>query len=196
VVSYEAGFRGQLRDRLAGSVSAFYNEYREIRSLAITPTTLFPLVIANDVEGATHGVEVSFNLDVTNALRLHGGYTYLKNDLRVRAGGMDLNNALNETADPENQFAIGASIDLPHGIEFDTHLRWVDTLEVNNEGKVATVPSYAQLTVRVGFHVSDHVELSVVGHNLLDDRHPEFGVPNASRVEIRRSVFAKLAWRF
>jgi iron complex outermembrane receptor protein len=196
VVAYEAGLRGQLAQRVMGSVSVFYNDYRKIRSLAFTPTTIFPLVIGNDVEGQSHGVEFTMEADISDRLRIRGGYTYLKSDLHVRAGGMDINNALNETSDPEHHASIGASVDLPWGVEFDSHLRWVDTLENNNEGQVGTVPSYVDLNVRMGVHLSENVEVSLVGQNLLDDHHPEIGAVGMNRVEIRRSVFAKVALRY
>lgn len=196
VIAYEAGYRGRLGNRIVGSLSFFYNEYSDIRSLRPTPATILPLHFANDLEGETHGVELSFSYDPLEWWRLTGGYTLLKSDLRVRPGGMDLNNALNETSDPENQIALGSSMDLPAGIELDAHLRWVDTLVNNNNGQVGTVPSYLDLTVRMGIHLNDQWEFSVVGHNLLDDHHPEFGVPSPARVEIRRSVFGKVAWHF
>ena len=196
VIAYEAGYRGQLSNRIAGSVSIFYNDYREIRSLSRTPVTVFPLYFANDVEGETHGVELSFNYHMLEWWRWNGGYTFLKSKLRVRPGGTDLNNALNETSDPENQIALGTSMDLPGGIEFDANLRWVDTLENNVNGRVGTVPSYMDLSLRLGWHLSDQWEFSVVGQNLLDERHPEFGLPNMNRVEIRRSFYGKVAWRF
>jgi iron complex outermembrane recepter protein len=196
VIAYEAGYRGQLGNRLLGSVSVFYNDYRDIRSLRFTPLTIIPLYFANDVEGETHGVEVSFSYDVSARWRLNAGYTLLRSDLHVRSGGSDINNALNETADPETQLSLGSSMDLPGGVELDAHLRWVDDLELNNSGSVATVPGYADLTVRIGIHLADHWELSVVGQNLLDNQHPEYGLPGMNRVEIKRSIFAKVGWRY
>jgi iron complex outermembrane receptor protein len=196
VVAYEAGFRGQIARRLVGSVAAFYNDYRDIRSVAFTPGSLFPLVVGNDLEGESHGAELTFNAEVTPNFRLNGGYTYLQTDLRIRPGGSDVNNALNETADPEHQFSLGSSIDLARGIELDAHLRWVDTLVINNGGFPATVPSYTELDLRLSVQISANVELSIVGRNLLDDHHPEIGAPGTTRVEIRRSVFAKVALRY
>ena len=196
VIAYEAGIRGQLAQRVIGSAAVFYNDYRKIRSIAFTPVTVFPLVIGNDVEGRSHGVELTMDAEISDRVRLRAGYTYLKSDLRVRSGGVDVNNALNETSDPEHHASIGTSIDFPRGVEFDTHLRWVDTLENNNEGQVGTVPSYLDLNVRMGVHVSDNVEISIVGKNLLDDHHQEIGGTGMNRVEIRRSVFAKVALRY
>lgn len=196
VVAYEAGFRGQLAQWLAGSVSVFYNDYRDVRSVGPTPQTIFPLVIGNDLEGTSHGLELAVDADVLPGWRVHGGYSFLRSDLGVRRGGADLNNALNETADPGHQFSIGSAFDLPRGVQLDLHLRWVDTLEVNNGGQLATVPSYLDLNARLAVPLSEHLELSLVGRNLLEDHHPEIGPPGPTRVEIRRSVFAKLAWRF
>ncbi len=193
VIAYEAGYRAKLGERLVGSLSLFYNDYSHIRSLRATPVTTFPLVFANDLEGETHGLELAFNYDLLTDWRVDGGYTLLEEHLHIRPGGVDLNNALNETSDPQHQVALGSSVDLPHGVTFDAHLRWVDTLHDNNKGKVGTVPAYTELNVRIGWKVSDHVELSLVGENLLDSQHAEFGTPGPTRVEIRRSVYAKVA---
>ena len=147
-------------------------------------------------EGETHGEELSFIYHSSDWWCLTGGYALLNSNLCVTPGGMDLNNALKESSDPKNQIALRSSRDLSAGIALDAHLRWVDTLVNNNNGEVGTVPSYLDLTVRMGIHLTDRWELSVVGHNLLDDHHPEFGVPGPMRVEIRRSIFGKVAWYF
>jgi iron complex outermembrane receptor protein len=53
-----------------------------------------------------------------------------------------------------------------------------------------TVPSYTSLDVRLGWRPLPRLELSLVGQNLLDPRHREFG----GGVEIERGVYAKAAW--
>ena len=196
VVAYEAGYRGQIGSRLIGTISIFYNDYTNIRSLSPTPATFLPLFFANDLEGETHGLELAFNTDLTKWWRLNAGYTLLQTHLHVRSGGADFNNTLNETSDPQNQVSLSSSMDLPRGFEWDAQLRWIDTLHNNNNGKVGTVPSYTELNLRVGYHFSEQIEFSLVGQNLLHGHHPEFGVAGADRVEIRRSIFAKVAFRY
>jgi hypothetical protein len=49
--------------------------------------------------------------------------------------------------------------------------------------------------VRVAWQAGEHLELSLVGQNLLHDHHLEFGTPE-TRGEIERSVYGKAAWRF
>ena len=81
-------------------------------------------------------------------------------------------------------------------VEFDTGLRWVDILKVNDGTTVGTVPSYFELDARLGWRITKNVEVSVVGQNLLHDHHPEYGFPSSSREEIARSVYGKVAWQF
>jgi len=196
VVAYELGWRAQISSNVLVSISTFYNHYDNVRSLGATPVTFLPLVFENDLEGETYGAEFTTTYEVVKGWRLRGGYTLLREDIRVKPGGSDLNNALNETADPRHQFSIHSSMDLPHQIEFDTGLRWVDTLRMNNTGAVAKVPSYFELDVRLAWHPAQNLELSLVGQNLLHDHHAEYGLPGPNREEIERGVYAKVVWRY
>jgi iron complex outermembrane recepter protein len=133
---------------------------------------------------------------VSNDWSLHAGYTLLRENLRVKPGGYDLDDALNETADPKHQFSLRSSLNLPGRAEFDAALRWVDSLLTNNGPTPGTVPSYFELNTRLAWHASDRLEISVVGQNLLHPYHVEYGFPDPTRVEIQRSVYGKLAWRY
>ena len=196
VIAYELGWRAQVASNVLVSVSTFYNHYDDVRSLGLTPVTVLPLVFQNNLEGETYGVEFTTTYEVTKSWRLRGGYTLLREDIRVKDGETDLNNALNETADPRHQFSIRSSMDLPHQLEFDTGLRWVDTLRMNNTGSVAKVPSYFELDVRLAWHPTQNLELSLVGQNLLHDHHAEYGVPGPNREEVERGVYAKIVCRY
>jgi len=197
VIAYELGYRAQLGPRVATSVSAFYNDYDNVRSTTPGPPPFgFPLVFANNLEGETYGVELSATYQLMDWWRLHGGYDLLEEKLRVKSGQADFSNAHNETADPKHQFSIRSSMDLPEHVELDTALRWVDTLENNNGPNIGTVPAYYELNVRLGWHPTRNLELSVVGQNLLHDHHPEYGFPGPTREEIQRSIYGKLTWQF
>jgi iron complex outermembrane receptor protein len=201
VIAYELGYRAQVTSKLETSLSAFYNDYDHVRS-TVTNSALdqfnlpFPFFFQNNLEGETHGFELSANYQLLDWWRLHGGYDLLKEDLHVKPGKFDINNALNETADPQQQFSLRSSMDLPENIDFDTTLRWVDTLHNNNGATVGTVPSYFELDARLAWRPVKKLELSVVGQNLLHDHHPEFGFPSATREEIARSVYGKVSWEF
>jgi iron complex outermembrane receptor protein len=196
VLAYELGYRAQLNSKFTTSVSSFYNVYNDVRSTSYTPVTLLPLYFANNLEGDTYGLEFSGNYQASESWSLHAGYTLLKEHLHVKPGTFDLDNAMNETADPEGQFSLRSSLNLSHRMEFDTDLRWVDVLHTNNGPTPGTVPSYFELNTRMAWHASDRLELSLVGQNLLHDYHPEYGFPGPTRVEIQRSVYGKFAWRY
>ncbi|HTC37347.1 MAG TPA: hypothetical protein VK693_00275, partial [Steroidobacteraceae bacterium] len=143
-----------------------------------------------------YGLEFTSNYQATDTWSLHAGYTLLKEHLHVKPGQIDINDALNETADPQHQFSLRSSLNLPRHTEFDTALRWVDTLHTNNGPVVGTVPSYFELDTHLAWHASDRLEFALVGQNLLHNRHPEYGFPEPSRPEIERSAYGKFTWRY
>jgi iron complex outermembrane receptor protein len=196
VVAYELGYRVQLDQQLSASVSSFFNHYDDIRSTTITPTALLPFFFANGLEGDTYGLEFTGNYQATDTWSLHAGYTLLKEHLHVKPGQVDINDALNETADPQHQFSLRSSLNLPRHMEFDTALRWVDTLHNNNGALVGTVPSYFEMDSHLGWHASDRLEFALVGQNLLHNRHPEYGFPGPARPEIERTVYGKFTWHY
>jgi iron complex outermembrane receptor protein len=196
VIAYELGYRAQLNSRFTTSLSTFYNQYNDVRSTSFTPATVLPLFFANNLEGDTYGLEFSARYQVMEGWSLHGGYTLLREHLRVKPGETDLNDALNETSDPQHQLSVRSSVDLPNHTEFDAGLRWVDTLHNNNGATPGTVPAYFELDSRFAWHASERLELSVVGQNLLHGHHPEYGFADPTRVEIERSVYGKFVWRY
>jgi iron complex outermembrane receptor protein len=200
LIAYELGYRAQLGPKVFTSVSTFYNVYNDIRSTSTNAPDAFglplPLYFQNNLEGETYGMEFSTTYQVLDWWRLHGGYDLLKEDIHVKPGEYDFNDALNETSDPQQQFQIRSSMDLPHNVDLDADLRWVDTLHNNNGPTPGTVPSYFELGSRIAWRVNKNVELSIVGQNLLHDRHPEYGFPGPDREEIVRSVYGKVACRF
>jgi len=196
VIAYELGLRARLTSRFTASISGFYNEYDDVRSISVTPNTFFPLYFANNLAGHNYGLEFSGNYQVSDGWSLHAGYTFLKESLHVRPGRFDINNARYEIADPEHQLSLRSSLNLPWHAELDAGLRWVDTVHTDNGPTPGTVPSYFELNTRLAWHASEQLELSLVGQNLLHNRHPEYGFPDPMRTEIQRSVYGKLAWRF
>jgi iron complex outermembrane receptor protein len=203
LIAYELGYRAQFGDKISGSVSTYYNQYGDIRSTTPGPTSTLgvPITFQNNLEGATDGVEVSADYQMLDWWRWHAGYDFLQENIHVRPGETDFTHGLNETADPKHQFSIRSSMDLPENIEFDTGLRWVDDLRVNDGPTAGTVPSYFELDARLAWHPTKNLEISIVGQNLLHDYHVEYGFPETSQAVvqqegIQRSVYGKIAWRF
>ena len=87
-------------------------------------------------------------------------------------------------------------MDLPYHIELDADGRWIDSVQFNNGATLGTVPSYFELGLRVGWHITKNIEVSVVGQNLLQPQHAEAGFPGTTQEQIVRSVYGKLAFAF
>ncbi len=205
LIAYELGYRAALGPRLTGSVSTFYNDYNDLRSTSATPTTFFypypfPVYFQNNLEGETHGLELTLSYQLLDWWRLHAGYDLLAEDIHVKPGQVDTTDATNETADPKHQASLRSSMDLPYRLTLDADLRWVDAFEINdgptNGPVVGTVPSYFELGTRLAWHATDRLELSLVGQNLLHPYHVEYGFPSPARDEIARSIFGQISWGY
>lgn len=201
VLAYELGYRGQLSSRVSAALSTFYNDYDDLRSTSTSPPDPlfglpFPFFFENNLEGETYGFELSADVQLLDRWRLHAAYRLLQEDIRVKPGRTDFNNALNETSDPQQQISVRSSVELPQDVELNTALRWVDTRRINNVGLPAAVPDYMELDLSLNWHPTQTLELALVGQNLLHDHHPEYGSPGPARVEIERSIYGKVVWRY
>jgi iron complex outermembrane receptor protein len=200
LLAYELGYRAHFNAVLGGALSLFYNDYDDLRSTSTSPPDPvfglpFPFFFENNLEGETYGFELSANLQVREGWQLRAGYRLLEEDIRVKPGRTDFNNALNETADPKHQVTLRSAMKLHRDVELDAGLRWTDTRTVNNSGVATTVPDYVELDMRLGWDIPGPFELSIVGQNLLHKRHPEYGAPSPTRVEIGRAVYGKVIFR-
>ncbi len=204
VIAYELGYRAQLASKLSSSISAFYNDYGDLRSVSATPTSEYytlalPDYFANNLEGDTYGFEWTGTYEILPNWRLHAGYDLLKEDIHPKPGTVDITDGYYGRSDPQQQFSIRTSIDPIPAISLDAALRWVDELHTVDSPTtgpaLGTVPSYFELDSRIAWRATKHWEFAIVGQNLLHSQHVEFGYPT-SQEEIVRSVFAKAIFRW
>ncbi len=97
VVASEIGYRGQLGASATISVSTYYNQYFDIRSTVLNPTTIFPLSFQNGLEGTTYGMEFSLTYHVADWWQLFSSYNLIRQDIKIKPGETDFANAHNET---------------------------------------------------------------------------------------------------
>ncbi|HYJ32011.1 MAG TPA: TonB-dependent receptor, partial [Candidatus Binatia bacterium] len=75
-------------------------------------------------------------------------------------------------------------LDLGRSAELDVTVRRVGSLPSPR------VPSYTAVDARLGWTPVRQLEIAVVGRNLLDDRHPEWGSA-AARAEFEREGYVQ-----
>ena len=190
LIAYEAGYRVLPSPRLSISISTYYNSYDHLRSQESLSTGLFPVQLGNKLRGHTYGAEVTARYQVLSWWRLTSGYSNLQKDLSLEPGSTDRTAGLQEGFDPRNQLSVRSNMDLGRKIELDFWVRHVSALRLNS---VPPVPAYTVFDVRLGWHPFEEFEIAVIGRNLPDKRHLEFG---PSGELIRRAAYVTATWRF
>jgi len=187
LTAYELGYRSNPRPNLSFSINAFYNVYDDLRTVSVTPVTFLPLNLSNNGEAETWGVEAWGSYDVTPSWRLSAGVSTLTKDYDDTPTAADVSGLVSIGDDPEYQVLVRSQHDLTDTVELDVRLRAVDDL--------AAVDGYVEADVRLGWRLTDQLELSVTGRNLLEDRRVETGDVARGRA-FGRSVFGALQVRF
>ena len=206
LIAYELGYRAQALESFSLDTALFYNRYdglvvavpQSIQAGFAPGTAVLPVLLQNRMEGETYGVEIGADWRPMKWWRLYGTYSFLKTNLtpdRSLPAGTRFEAESAEGRSPQHQFFLQSSFDLPRNLEFDLTGRFVDSLP----GFDPEISSYFALDARVAWRPRKVLEIAVVGQNLLDDHHPEFGASSvlaAPVVEIRRNVYAKISWWF
>jgi iron complex outermembrane receptor protein len=180
----ELGYRSQPSPQASYSITAFVHDHDDLRSLEPAPGGS---LIENRIEGRTRGMEAWGSLQATRSWRLSGGLVLLDQDLVNQPGSTS--NVFAEGNDPSHQWMLRSSHDLGGRMELDLLVRRMAALPS------PALPSYTAFDARLGWKIASWATLSIAVQNLLEPRHPEFGPP-ATRAEIPRNVFARLALRY
>jgi iron complex outermembrane receptor protein len=196
VMAYELGYRTQATDKLVLDITGFVNDYEEILATERTANiskpgyTIWPNVVGNNLHGQTYGAEMSATYQALENWKLNAGYTFLQMQLHPDNSNIT-RDAAGEGQSPHNQFHLRSFFGLSDDLELDFSLYYVDNLP---EGDIA---HYLRFDARLGWHIAKNTELSVVGQNLFDKRHPEFGVDaGQTQTEAERGLYIKLTHRF
>lgn len=203
LLAFELGYRVQPVEWLSVDLAGFYTIYENLRTAepgapvpvlsASPPHIVQPFLFDNRMSGNTYGVEIASAWHPLSFWRLHLNYSYLKIELHPDRTSAEP--IADERRSPRHQVQVRSLLDLPWHLQFDASAFFVDRLPK----LVPSVPSYLRLDLRLGWRPTEAFDLSVVGQNLLDNQHPEwgsiFGVP-VRPLEVQRSVYAQATWRF
>jgi iron complex outermembrane receptor protein len=188
LTAYEAGLRMQASPRVSFSVSAFYNVYDHLRSIEPS-ATLLPLKFGNLLAGLVYGAEFWGSYRVTDWWQLTVGATAQQEHLHFRPGSSQLVGLAFAANDPKYRASLGSMLNLGDGISWWAHLRYVGALPH------PPVPGYLELNTRLSWAVTDKIELSLAGYNLLHARHMEF-LEAGVTASVPRSFFVETRVRF
>jgi iron complex outermembrane recepter protein len=189
VRGYEIGTRAQPVESVSFSVAGFYNVYDDLRTIepAASPSFL-PLYWGNMMRGATEGIDAWANWQVTDWWRLSPGVTWVRERLEFTPAASQLLGVDQAGDDPSSHASFTSSMNFPRHLSFDATLRYVGALPG------PSLPHYTELDARLGWRLSQHIEFSLRGANLLHARHYELPAPYAE--QITRSVIAEARFTF
>jgi len=187
LVAYEWGMRLWSRHALSLDLSTFYNDYSDLRSQE-QPDQDNPFIrFANNVAAHSYGGELVLGWYPLSSIGVQSWYGLLRIDAQTRAG-TDATTAANlEGAAPRHQAGLRVSLQPAERWSVDGFLRYVDELPKDS------IPAYTELTLRVAWRPLPALEAALVGRNLVDDAHVEFG-STANRKAIQRAGFIELTW--
>jgi iron complex outermembrane recepter protein len=200
LLAYEVGYRVQPWTAVSFDLALFYNDYDRLTSfepraedLSNVPSYIrYPLFFANDLEGEIYGGELAADWHVADWWLLRGSYSYLQIQLHQPAGSLDITLDDDERAGPHHQFVLRSLADLPHNLQLDVGLRYVDSLPAKG------IASYVGLDMRLGWRPWQHLDFSIVGQNLIEARHAEFSpsIIREQQTQVQRAVYGKVTWTF
>ena len=188
--AYELGTRFTLDEKFSFSLSAFYNDYDDLRSVELLSAGP-PLVLSwgNNLQGHTYGFEAWADYQALPWWHLSASFDQLSEDFRFKPGATAPFVGVAQLGDdPAQSATLRSSMNFTGDAGLEADLRYVGPLPNPH------LPDYVELDANVWWNVTDTTRLSVSGFNLLHARHLEFPASEANAVP--RSYSVGLQWRF
>jgi iron complex outermembrane receptor protein len=173
----------------------FYNTYNHLRSveLKLTPTGVL-MNNTNKMWGEISGLEMVASCQIIDNWKLIGTYSYLNINLHLFPDTITFFGETGENDSPRNQANLRSLVTLPHNIELDTALYYVDNLSTQKTA------SYTRLDVRFGWKARKYLDFSLGIHNLFDRKHREFNDTLSGNAiiadEVRRAFYLQMKYQF
>lgn len=196
LTAYELGYRQQITPKISWDFSTFYNDYDHLTNTTIQtprlvnngrdPFHLFiPVQFTNNMSGITEGAEMAIHWAVQQKMKIGLNYSYL--NIKLDAPEPAQESA--ELLSPQHQAGLTVFYNLSDNWTLDTSANYV--------GKLVTTDSYIRWDVNLGGQLSKQIRFNLVGQNLADSKHMEFGsAADINAAIIERSVLAKITWQW
>jgi iron complex outermembrane receptor protein len=198
LVAYEAGYRNKITSNLSADVAAFANNYHGLAAqeflglpVILTPPVhgLFQTTQTNQMTAETYGIEAAADWNVTPTWKLSGGGSLL--EMFIHLNNDFTNQQAEEGQSPQHQYNLRSYWNVNKDWTFDTAAYYVDKLPAFD------IPSYVRLDANLGWKIEPGIQLNLVGQNLLQGSHMEYGATNdLNAAEIPRSYYAKITCTF
>jgi len=201
MLALDWGWRGQFSSQLSADVALYYYDYHNI--LSGTPSALdFSQLnsgyllqtysFTNYGSAEVYGGEASMDWRITEIWKLRATYTQAEQDFRLSNLASAGTDKYFDGGLPTHQAMLWSMHQLTPQINLDLRWRYVHGFK-----EYPSVKDFHELDARLAWRSKNGLELAVVGRNLLEKQHVEFGsylfsVPTP----VQREVYATLSWNF
>jgi iron complex outermembrane recepter protein len=188
VLAYEMGIRRQPTDRFYWELATFFNRYNDLLG-SYTYQTYY--AYANAGRADTYGFELSGTYEINKRWHLTAWYAFLVQDADFLPG---YTSTFVADGSPRNQAYLQSAWDLGRNVSLDVMFRYVDGIVLSSNYPVY---NYFAADIRLAWHPSRNLEMSVVGQNLLAGNHNEFTYDGGSLpTEVEPGVYGAVTWRY
>lgn len=209
IKSLEAGYQGQISERVKGTLEVFYNELEDF--ITFMPSSNSSLIMANPPlyteytyynsgKYKAEGGELSLDLFIAPDLTARGNYSYqfIWND----EAGTRVSYSPLSKANAEIRYSPKTGANATAWINYVSETKWSSSSvsedwlppasQTTRTGTDPNVASYLLLNLKAGYRFTEDTEISLSGFNILDYRHREFLAGD----EIGRKIMANVTARF
>jgi iron complex outermembrane receptor protein len=185
----ELGFRGQPSAATTLSVTAFHHRYDKLRSGEPQPAGNFQ--VQNGTAGHVEGIEAWADWQAARRWRLSAGAVVMHQSLHTKPGYHDPDGPVDLGNDPDWHWSLRSTFSISDSLELNVAARGVGALPD------PAIPAYTALDASLRWRPNTHLELALVGRNLIGEGHVEFApgalVPASA---YQRSGSLDLVWHW
>lgn len=178
--SWEAGYQGQIMERIKGSFDLFYNELEDFITFLPSPNNPLLYSYYNQGKYKAQGGEVVLDFFIAKNLTARTNYSYQfiwndEADTRVTYSPLSKANA-------ELRYSPRLAINAAAWINYVGETNWTSKApsedwlasQTTRAGTDPRVGEYFIFNVKTGYRFTEETELSISAFNLFDNRHREF----------------------
>lgn len=202
MIAFELGWRGQLHRQLSMDVALYHYSYDDFASLS--PNALDAAHIgagyllqtvsySNYGQVKVYGGEISADWQVNEDWKLRATYSHEEEQFRLSSTAPAFTTMTSRDSYPANKAMLWSMFQLTPQLQLDLNWRYSDAASID----AARPRAYQDLDGRLAWDVGSGLELALVGRNLLNSYHFEYGSDMFSTATaVQREVYGTLRWQF
>jgi iron complex outermembrane receptor protein len=149
-------------------------------------------MFTNNLQGKTYGIEIATVWQMLDWWRWDMNYSWLHTQF---------NNAADSSPQtgisPQQRVSLRGALSPQKDIDLDFWFRYVDSNDAIGALSSTVIKPYVTLDLRAAYRPYHGIELSLVGQNLLAQKHLEYVNENQTfPTAIDRGLYGKISWTY